>query len=124
MEQPGPLVSTQPDRVRGAPLFFPPIDPPGVVMPEPTKADKLRDWKETSRHKLPPISHANRVAIRRWLDRVLVSIRETLEQHTELYRESPSPGLKAQIDYFKTYRAVVSTLRAQNEQRRGYGPAK
>ena len=83
--------------------------------------DVKREWRENSRHKLPPITHANRMAVRRFLDRVLKSAREQLRRNREVLRTQPDDRTRGLVNYWNHYCSCLNDLIAQNEARRSYG---
>jgi len=87
----------------------------------PTKATKLREFKENSRHKLSPITHSYRVQFRRDMGKLSDQFGQTIAEHTEAHLANPTEHSKAQLAYFKTVRSVIRFLANMNEQRRGYG---
>lgn len=89
-----------------------------------TKAAKLREFKETSRHSLSPITHSYRVQFRRDMNKLGTKFADTIEAHKAAHDAAPTEHSKQQLAYFKTVRSVLRFLANLNEQRRGYGPTK
>lgn len=80
----------------------------------------IREWEASTRHKLPPINHSNRMATERWLKYELDVVEKAIDAHTECLKSTPSEALRAQLTYFKNFRSAIRHLRARNKQRRGY----
>lgn len=89
----------------------------------PTKATKLREFKENSRHKLSPITHSYRVQFRRDMNKLSDQFNATIAAHNEAHLANPTEHSKKQLAYFRTVGAVLRFLKSLNEQRRGYGTA-
>lgn len=94
------------------PKKSPPIVPPLRKMQE--------EWREGARHKLPPVHHANRAAIRRFLAKMLDRVEKNLATHRAILLKSPDDRVKGLVAYLTHYRATVRDLLAINESRRGY----
>lgn len=90
----------------------PPIVPPLRQMKE--------EWREGARHKLPPVHHANRAAIRRFLAKMLDRTEKNLAVHRAILQRSPDERVKGLVTYLTHYRATLRDLMAINEARRGY----
>ena len=86
-----------------------------------TKSQELREFKETSRHTLSPITHSYRVQFRRDMAKLSSKFADVVESHKAAHDAAPTPHSKAQLAYFKTVRSVLRFLASLNEQRRGYG---
>lgn len=89
--------------------------------PRPGTTAPIREFKESTRHKLPPITSPVRNAIRRWLDKEIQFTQKAAAEIGLLMLRQPTDSLKGQHTYYKHRLSVLKDLRARNEQRRGYG---
>lgn len=89
----------------------PPIVPPLREM----KAE----WRETARHKLPPVHHAQRAAIRRFLTKMMDRADKTLAAHRSILLRTPDDRTRGIVTYWTNYRSALRDLLAINESRRG-----
>ncbi len=79
------------------------------------------EWRETSRHKLPPIHHAHRAAIRRFLQRMQDQVEKNLAAQRAILAHAPDDRTKGIVQYLTNYRSALRDLLATNESRRGHG---
>lgn len=79
------------------------------------------EWRETSRHKLPPINHAYRAAIRRFLDKMMDQVEKNLATHRAILAHTPDDRTRGLVQYLTNYRSALRDLKAINESRRGHG---
>lgn len=86
------------------------------------KFSQLREeWRENTRHKLPPITERDRAVIRRYLVKMLARVEANLATHRAILQKTPDDRTRGIVTYLTNYRSALRDLMATNDQRRKYG---
>lgn len=81
-----------------------------------------REWRETNRHKLPPITARDRAVIRRYLTKMIIRVETNLAMHRAVLAKTPDGRTRGIVNYLTNYRSALRDLISTNDQRRSYGP--